>query len=96
MKIVWSPLARLRALEISEYIAKESPQASIAWLESIFEAVERLEDFPESGRYLPEVDRKDLREVLSGDYRIVYRILGDEVQILTVRHGRQLLSLGEL
>lgn len=40
----------------------------------VFEAVDRLELFPESGRVVPELNRKEIREVIIGNYRIIYRI----------------------
>ncbi len=48
--------------------------------------------FPESGRVVPEYDRRDLRELLFQNYRIVYRIKGNQVQIAAVVHGARLLS----
>jgi plasmid stabilization system protein ParE len=39
------------------------------------------------GRGVPEIDRHDIREVIVQNYRIIYRLLPDEVEILTVHHG---------
>ncbi|MCK5354564.1 MAG: type II toxin-antitoxin system RelE/ParE family toxin, partial [Methyloprofundus sp.] len=50
MKIIWSPLAIDRVAEIAQYIAQDSPNSAQKWVESIFQVVERLEKFPESGR----------------------------------------------
>lgn len=58
----------------------------------ILGAAERLSDFPESGRRVPEFERSDLREVLLRPYRIVYRLAGrEEIHIITVHHGSRLL-----
>ena len=96
MKIIWSPLSLERIIEISENISIDKPGASKKWVESIFSTVERLKKFPQSGRVVPEVDRKDIQEILLGNYRIIYRIDKKSIFVLTVRHGKQLLSEEDL
>ncbi|MGD8595151.1 MAG: type II toxin-antitoxin system RelE/ParE family toxin [Gammaproteobacteria bacterium] len=39
------------------------------------------------GRHVPEAERQDVRELLYKDYRIIYRIKPEQVDILTVIHG---------
>jgi toxin ParE1/3/4 len=51
-----------------------------------------LADFPGSGRVVPEIGRMEIRELILGDYRIVYRHHVGRVEILTVFHGARLLS----
>jgi len=41
------------------------------------------------GRKVPEAGRDELREVLHGTYRLIYRIEPTRVVVLTVRHGRR-------
>ena len=48
------------------------------------------------GRIVPETNRKDIRELLFKNYRIIYRVGTDHVSILTIRHGRQLLPSDEI
>lgn len=96
MKIIWSPLAQQRVKKIAEYIAKDNLSAAQKWIHSIYDSVKRLEDFPESGRIVPEVGKRHIREILFSDYRIIYRLDKETVKILTVRHGRQLLRIQEL
>lgn len=50
-------------------------------------ASERLALFPESGRILPEFPDLSYREVIVGNYRVVYRQDGATVWILAVVHG---------
>jgi len=92
MRLVWSPLALAQAKAIADYIAEDNPLAAEKWLTGIFTAVERLMDDPESGRQVPEIRRPEIREVRHGEYRIIYRAQVATVAILTVRHGRRLLS----
>ncbi|MCL1487555.1 MAG: type II toxin-antitoxin system RelE/ParE family toxin [Marinobacter sp.] len=55
MKIIWSPLALERIEDISRYIAEDNPDAALQWVNDLFATVERLADFPKSGRMVPEV-----------------------------------------
>jgi toxin ParE1/3/4 len=64
VKIVWSPLALDRVNEIADYIAQDDVEATRAWLLDIFGAVDRLQNFPESGRIVPEVKRPHIREII--------------------------------
>jgi plasmid stabilization system protein ParE len=96
MKIIWSPLSITRINETADYISGDSPQAARKWIDDIFHKVERLQDFPLSGRVVPELDRKDIREIFYSHYRIIYRTSSDEISILTIRHQRQLLPVNEI
>ena len=96
MKITWSPLAVDRVSEIADYITQDNPAAAESWVNAIFKRVEQLEQFPESGRIVPELNISVFRELTYGNYRIVYRIEGNGVSILTVRHGKQILPVHEI
>jgi len=96
VRVVWSPLAVQRVNEHAEYVARDRPLAAEKWVDGVFAAVERLKRFPFSGREVEEVRRKDIREVIFGRYRIIYRAEAERVIILTVRHQRQLLDETEL
>ena len=96
MRITWSSRAKKKVWEYGEYIAQDNPEAASEWIEWILDEVERLKDFPEQGRKVPEVRRADVREFFFQRHRIVYRIVTKRVVILTVRHTRQLLNLKEL
>ena len=95
MRIVWSPLALERVEDIAQYIAEDKPSAAVEWVDGIFDTVERLADFPESGRVVPEVGGRRIREVVFGAYRIIYSVR-DQIDILTVRRSSQLLRMSEL
>jgi plasmid stabilization system protein ParE len=96
VKITWSPLAIDRVIEIAQYIAQDSPNSAQKWVESTFKTVERLEQFPKSGRIVPEIMKDEFREIIHGNYRIIYRLQSESVSILTVRHGRQILPVNEI
>jgi toxin ParE1/3/4 len=48
------------------------------------------------GRVVPELGIETIREVILGNYRIIYRIQEDEVQVITIHHGAQLLNVGKI
>ena len=96
MKIIWSPLAVERAAEIAEYIAQDNPTAAENWVNAIFTHVGQLKKFPESGRIVPEINNNFFRELIYGNYRIVYRVEENRVAILTIRHGKQILPVDEI
>lgn len=96
MKIIWSPLAIDRVTEIAEYIAFDNPAASQNWVEQVFEKVKTLESSPKMGRVVPEIERDEIREILYGNYRIIYHYSVQKISILTVRHGKQILPEEEL
>ena len=96
MKIRWSPLAIARVSEIAEYVARDDPAAAARWVEAVFARVKQTHDFARSGRFVPEVPRRDLRELVFGNYRIIYRLDARYASILTVRHFRQILPLGDV
>ncbi len=96
MRIIWSPLAVERLAEITSHIAAHRSGAAEDLAEAIFAAVDRLDDFPEIGRQIPEFGRPDLRELLCLKYRIIYRITGERLEILTIRHSLQHLDESDL
>jgi toxin ParE1/3/4 len=95
MRVVWSPLALERAVEIAEAIRWDKPGAARKWIEQLVTTVETLAGSPRRGRVVPELDRKEVRELLFGNYRVVYRIGTEDLVILTVRHGRRILDVDE-
>ena len=56
------------------------------------ERVSTFESFPHAGRTVPELQVENIREILHGNYRLIYRETDDSVQILTVHHGARLLD----
>ncbi len=96
MKIIWSPLAIDRASEIAEYIARDKPSAAEKWVNTIFSKVEQLRSSPEIGRIVPEIRNEQFRELIYGNYHIIYRIEKKQISILTIRHGRQILPISEI
>jgi toxin ParE1/3/4 len=93
-KLIWAEKAISSLEDIYDYIVADSPFYARFQVERIFEAVERLKQFPESGRKLPELPHLPHREIIVDAYRIIYRfnIKQNSVIIINTVHGRQLLT----
>jgi plasmid stabilization system protein ParE len=96
MKIVWSPVAVDRVSEIAVYIAQDNPVAAESWIEKVFQKIDERKAFPENGRVVPEIDNKTIRELIYGNYRIIYLLEEKKISVLTVRHGKQILPVDEI
>lgn len=95
-EVRWTPQAAEDLEAIADFIAVDSPHYASLFAIDVLSAVERLQAFPRSGRVVPEVQASDIREIVLGSYRIVYRIRADLVEILTVWHGSRLLDPSRL
>jgi toxin ParE1/3/4 len=91
LKVIWSPLAIEKLEVIAKYIALDKPSAADKWVNDVFDRADLLTSQPKLGREVPELLGSNYREVVFGNYRIIYKV-GNEVNILTVRNSRQLLS----
>jgi toxin ParE1/3/4 len=83
-------------LDIADYIAQDKPGAALNWVETVLGQVENLSSFPNSGRVVPELDNEQYKELIIGNYRVIYKITEKQIQILTIRNFKQLLSSDDL
>src|SRR5438552_789846 len=92
--VVWARPALDSLLDIVRHIRADNPAAARQFASTIRTKGARLANFPESGRNVPEFPASDLRELIIGDYRVIYRVVKapSAVQILAVRHGARLLE----
>ncbi len=90
MKIKFTPSARSQFLEGLEHIRNDSPVAARNFRERAEKELSRLEDFPHSGRSIPELPELPHREVIVRPYRFFYRVVGKTVWIVAVWHSAQL------
>jgi addiction module RelE/StbE family toxin len=95
-EVKWTPDARDDLVAIHDDIAHDAPSAATAFILRLLGSVVRLRDFPDSGRMVPEFQTESLRELIVGSYRVVYRLRGDNIEIIRVRHGARLLSSADL
>lgn len=77
---------------ITDYIALDSVRYAEEFSNRILDHIEKLGIYPNLGRMVPEFQNEDLRELIQGKYRIVYRIYSDQlVIVLRIIHGSKLL-----
>ncbi|MBN2434181.1 MAG: type II toxin-antitoxin system RelE/ParE family toxin [Spirochaetes bacterium] len=96
MKIFWTKEALLRIQDIEEYISRDNPNVSIDFVDKLISLAETLIDNPEKGRIVPELSLGKIRELLYKNYRIVYLVKKNSIDILTVFEGHQLLKKEEI
>ncbi|MEI6138027.1 MAG: type II toxin-antitoxin system RelE/ParE family toxin [Mariniphaga sp.] len=88
VKIVWTDQAVADLRDIFDFISKDSKRYADNQVRRIKTKTIILKTRPESGRIVPEIGIKELRELIEGNYRIIYRIFSDEsIEILAVHHS---------
>jgi plasmid stabilization system protein ParE len=96
MNITWSREAGENLIEIEEFIARDSLERAVRFVDALIDHAEAvLDDNPRSGRIVPEIANPDMREFIYRGYRIVYRLKGNCLEILTVFEGHRLLRFNE-
>lgn len=90
MKVKFTPSAKAQFLSALSYIRKDKPSAAVNFRNRAEKILRRLEDFPESGRIIPEFPELPYREVIISPYRFFYKIKVDVVWIVAVWRGAQL------
>jgi len=89
MRVIWAPRALERVVEIGQHIAADRPDAARKWVQSLFDRASALRQYPRRGRRVPEIGRDEVREIIHGAYRVIYRLDPTQILVLTVRHGRR-------
>lgn len=96
MSVTWSQEAGENLVAIEDFIARDSLERAVRLVDALIDHTEAiLTDNPGSGRTVPEIGNPDIRELIYRGYRIVYRLNGDRIEILTVFEGHRLLRLDE-
>jgi addiction module RelE/StbE family toxin len=92
VKVRWTNFALENLIAIGSYIEKDSYLYAQRIVESLFNSVDVLEQNPFMGRIVPEFNKQNIRELILGNYRIVYKLVGETViDIITVHHSARLL-----
>ena len=91
-QVRWTPQAADDFEAITEFIARDSSYFASLFAADVLDAVERVAEFPESGRIVPEIGDRAVREVVLGNYRVIYRFRAGAVEILTIYHGARRLD----
>lgn len=83
-EVIWTEPALANIDDIAEYIALHNIKAAKELVQRIFSKVERLEEFPESGKVPIEIENLNFREVIVPPCRIFYRVKDRNIYILHV------------
>lgn len=88
-QIVWTAKSSEDIEAIVRYISRNNPQAASELGYGTYERVQVLKQFPESGREVPEIGHADWRELIFGNYRIVYHLnrRAEAIEIARVWHA---------
>lgn len=93
ISIFWTKLASEDLQEVYDYISRGSIKYADRFVDNLFERVDTLEKFPRLGRIVPEFASENLRELIYGNYRLVYEIISEtEIHMIRVHHSARLLK----
>jgi len=90
VKVNFTPSAKTQFLSALSYIRKDKPSAAVNFRNRAEKILRRLEDFPESGRIIPEFPELPYREVIISPYRFFYKVKDEVIWIVAVWHGAQI------
>lgn len=91
-EVLWTHSAENDLKGIIEYIAESSPQNALDVLQQIRKKASDLDGFPERGRIVPELHDQGIfqyRKLIFKPWRLIYRILGNRVYVLSLIDSRQ-------
>ena len=90
-ELVYSHEALEDMESIADFIKKDSPIYAKAVVSKFFEKADILLEFPKLGRVVPELKREDIRELFVYSYRLIYRLEGELITVVSIVHGKRLL-----
>lgn len=93
VKIIWSNHFFQKTAEIFDYISRESPKYASKFFSLLQTDIANLEKFPKMGRIVPERNVNELRELIIGNYRVIYHLNDEYVELITMIHSKQRFGL---
>ncbi len=92
-RIEWNSRSLEDLNEIYDYIARDSKSYANLFIKKLYDSVQKLNQFPNIGKIVTEINIQSVRELIFQNYRIIYRISNDIVEIITIFYGSRLLRL---
>ena len=93
VKVRWTDFALENLIAIGDYIERDSYFYAQRIVNYLFSSVDILEQHPLAGRIVPEFNNRNIRELIRGSYRIVYKLITEiDIDIITVHHSARLLK----
>ena len=96
MKLTWTNEALNRLIEIEDFISEDNPRRAFNFVNQIIQKAESLKNHPRKGRIVPEFSIPEIRELIYKNYRIVYIIRKESLEILTVFESHRLIRNDEI
>jgi plasmid stabilization system protein ParE len=90
-RVIWAPQAAQDLDNTCDYLARSSATYARTFAEQVIALVESIPAQPRLGAVVPEYGQEDLRERLFHNYRIIYRLRGEDVEVVTIVHGARRL-----
>lgn len=96
-QVVWTETAWRDLERIADFIANDSPGYAAAFVRRIREHARTLAELSLRGRVVPELGAPNVRELLLGNYRLIFEVQEKTVYVLAVIHAaRDLAALWRL
>jgi len=93
VEVKWTDQALKNLSEIAEYISKDSVRSAEITAAKLFSAPDILAQHPAIGRVVPEFNIKSIRQLVQGNYRIIYRVVSEnEIHVLALHHIKRKLT----
>lgn len=93
VKINWTDNAIIDLDEIGNYIALHSVKYAEKTVDFLFSSVSILISYPQAGKVVTDFNSNSIREIVRGNYRIVYKIISKKrIDILAVHHGARFMD----
>ena len=92
LRIIWSERALHELEKVAAFIAADSPAHAALTVSHIIGRFHQAAEFPNSGRVVPEFGDPHLREVFWREYRLVYWVEKETIEIAAIHHGKRQLD----
>ena len=93
VSVRWTNIALENLNDIGNYIRKDSMKYARIVVRNLFTSTNLLKRHPRLGRMVPEFNNPNIRELIRGSYRVVYRIVDEKhIDVVTVHHSARLLK----
>ena len=84
VRVRWSESALDDLDRALAYIAADNPGAAKKLGRKARESTRKLKDYPDSGRVVPEFQNIEIRELIVGPFRLIYRRTQVEARIVCI------------
>jgi toxin ParE1/3/4 len=88
VQIRWTSIAKADLKAIYDYISNDSKRYAKLEVIKIKYRTQILKKTPLAGKIVKEKEDETIREIIEGNYRIIYKLISkDQIDILTIHHS---------